>query len=124
MYLRGISMYKMMTAKEVIDLLWDTKSVDFTFDNIDEDPDCDPTGWYGVKLINIFDEQYGVIAMGYYGGGFTYVYEIEQLDPEVEKEEELKQVCVWALEKYLSMMRENEGYDSDYGKVCVEIKEE
>lgn len=71
--------YKMMTAKEAIDYLVDTKdkSIDFTFDNLDLDPDADVSGWYGAKIVNIFDEMpEGFFVMGYWGGGSTEGYDI------------------------------------------------
>ena len=59
--------YKMMTAAEAIDYLIETKdkSIDFTFNDIDLDPEADISGWYGAKIINIFDENpYGFFCDG------------------------------------------------------------
>lgn len=71
--------YKMMTAAEAVEELFKMErpsELAFTFDDIDKDPDCDPSGWYGMKLMKIFDEDEYVFAMGYYGGGATEVYDI------------------------------------------------
>ena len=44
------------------------ESIDFTFDTT---LDSEPSGWYGVKIVDLFNEPEGCIVMGYYGGGAT-----------------------------------------------------
>ena len=41
------------------------ESIDFTFDTT---LDSEPSGWYGVKIVDLFNEPEGCIVMGYYGG--------------------------------------------------------
>lgn len=68
--------YKIVTVSELEKMLKEKKlfeSVDFTFDSELEE---EPTGWYGVKLIDLFDESKGLLAMGCYGGGATIVKDI------------------------------------------------
>lgn len=54
-------------------------SLDFTFDVLeDEDDKFEPTGWYGVKMVNLFGEPHGCLCIGYFGGGATIVEEIHK----------------------------------------------
>lgn len=116
-------MYKMMTAAEAIDKLFElktkTKRLDFTFDNIDEDPECDPSGWYGMKLMKIFDEDDYVFALGYWGGGSTEVYDIYGMVGDSDNIECVKEYCTQRLQNFM-----NTWYDSfePCKKICVEIK--
>lgn len=50
---------------------------DFTFET-KEDLDChfEPEGWYGAKKTSLFDEEYGVVCFGYYGGDTTLCKEL------------------------------------------------
>lgn len=112
--------YKMMTATEAVDELFKLKRpcrLDFTFDNIDEDPDCEPSGWYGMRLMKIFDEEDYVFAMGYYGGGSTEAYDIYGMVDDIEN---AKEYCIRRLQRFM-----NTWCDSfePCEKICVEIKE-
>ena len=114
--------YKMMTAKEAIDYLVETKdkSIDFTFDNLDLDPDADASGWYGAKIVNIFDEvPEGFFVMGYWGGGSTVGYDIYG---NVDNSDNINYVKDFMAEKLQNFM--NTWYDSfePCEKICVEIK--
>lgn len=115
--------YKMMTAKEAIDYLVETKekSFDFTFDILNLDPDVEPSGWFGVKIINIFDENpYGFFVMGYYGGGSTEGYDIYGNVGDADNIEEVKWFMVDKLQNFMDTW-------SDIGeciRICVEIKED
>ena len=115
--------YKMMTAIEAIDRLFTlktkTKTVNFTFDNIDEDPECDPSGWYGIKLTKIFDEEDYVFVMGYYSGGSTEAYDIYGMVDNSDDEECVKKYCAARLQNFM-----NTWCDSfePCEKICVEIK--
>ena len=115
--------YKMMTAAEAIDKLFSlktkTKRLDFTFDDIDLDPECDPSGWYGMKLMKIFDEEDYVFALGYWGGGSTEVYDIYGLVDNSYSEECVKKYCV---EKLQNFMNNWCGTITPCEKICVEIK--
>lgn len=72
--------YRFMTVKEIADMLLKLpfgNSIDFTFDSPDDvTEDFEPSGWYGVKLNNLFDEPFGVLCFGYYGGGSGRIEEI------------------------------------------------
>lgn len=64
--------YKIITVSELADMLKIKKfneSIDFSFDNTLEDGE--PSGWFGIKVINLFDEPEGCLAIGYYGGSDT-----------------------------------------------------
>lgn len=114
-------MYKMMTAAEAIEELFtmdEPKGLAFTFDDIDEDPECDPSGWYGMRILKIFDEYEGVFAMGYYGGGSTEVYDIYGMIDNSEDIEYVKKYCTNRLQGFM-----NTWCDSFEAcqKICVEI---
>lgn len=115
-------MYKMMTAAEAIDRLFalktKTKKLDFTFDNIDEYDD-EPSGWYGMKLMKIFDEEDYVFVMGYYGGGSTEAYDIYGMVDNSDDIECVKEYCTKRLQNFM-----NTWCDSfePCKKICVEIK--
>lgn len=116
--------YKMMTAAEAINELFKMerpKTLSFTFDNIDEDPECEPSGWYGMKILQIFDEDDGVFAMGYYGGGSTETYDIYGMVDNSDNEECIKEYCAKRLHNFM-----NTWCDTfvPCEKICVEIKEE
>ena len=74
-----MSRYRFLTVKEVADILYRSdfnKVVNFTFDGKADITD-EPTEWYGVKRTRLFDEQYGILTMGCYGGGSTSVEELK-----------------------------------------------
>ena len=114
--------YKMMTAAEAIDRLFalktKTKTVNFTFDNIDEDPECDPSGWYGIKLTKIFDEEDYIFVMGYYGGGSTEAYDIYGMVDNSDNEECVKEYCVARLQNFMNTWCDT---IAPCEKICVEI---
>lgn len=118
-------MYKMMTAAEAIEKLFSLKTkiktLDFTFDNIDEDPDCEPSGWYGMRLMKIFDEDDGVFAMGYYGGGSTETYDIYGMVNASDDEECVKEYCAARLQSFIDTWCDT---FEPCEKICVEIEEE
>ena len=86
--------YKIVSVEELASMLVDrgfNESVDFTFDNVLED--YEPTGWFGVKLVDLFNEPNGCIAIGNYGGGATIA---RSLNPDTTMEELLKEM-LWKL---------------------------
>jgi hypothetical protein len=117
--------YKMMTAAEAVDYLFalqcQEKKLNFTFDDLDIDPDCDPSGWHGAQMTKIFDEYYGIFAIGYWGGGSTFAYDIYCNVYDVDDCEEVKEFCTQKLQQYM-----NDCWDSagNCEKICVEIKED
>jgi len=115
-------MYQMMTAKEAIDLLFTIKrenTLDFTFDDLDKDPDCDPSGWYGMKLTKIFDEDDYVFAVGYYGGGSTEVYDIYGMVDNSDNEEYVKEFCTNKIQEFMNTWS---GSFKPCKKICVEVQ--
>lgn len=117
-------MYKMMTAKEAIDYLVETKdkSFDFTFDRIDLDPDVEVGGWYGVKIIDIFNEHpYGYFVMGYWGGGSTEGYDIYGNVDNADNIKEVKEFMARKLQAYMNIWCD---YNAVCERICVEIKED
>lgn len=73
------NLYKFLTVREVAERLQKMKEgevLDFSFD--DEEMIQEPTGWFGFKKINIFDEPYGNISMGYYGASATRIHSIQE----------------------------------------------
>ncbi len=115
--------YKMMTASETIDFLFglprNKREVDFTFDDINKDPDCDVSGWYGVKFTKIFDEMDYIFAMGYWGGGSTEVYDVYGSVDNSYDEECVKEYCTIKLQNFMNTWNEVGGYCE---KICVEIE--
>lgn len=72
--------YSFKTIKEVADELLALppgESIDFTFDTPDDVTEgFEPSGWFGVKITTLFDEKFGLLCFGYYGGGGLRIEEI------------------------------------------------
>lgn len=117
--------YKMMTAAEAIEELFKlktrTKKLDFTFDDIDIDPECEPSGWHGMKLMKIFDEEDCVFAMGYYGGGSTETYDIYGMIENSDDIERVKEYCTARLQNFMNTWGDS---FEPCKKICVEIRED
>lgn len=115
--------YKMMTASEAIDRLFGlktkTKRVDFTFDDLDMDPELEPSGWYGMKLMKIFDEEDYVFAIGYWGGGSTEVYDIYRMVDNSGDEDCVKEYCTARLQSFMNTWCDT---FKPCNKICVEIR--
>lgn len=119
-------MYEMMTAKQVIDYLWtleENEDISFTFDDIELEPNIIPTGWYGIKITKMFDEFYGFLTIGYWGGSCTEIYSLDEIvfDFNCTKEAKdfyLKQFCVLKLQEFMNSYTDN---DCPCNKICVEI---
>lgn len=87
--------YRIVTVSELADMLREKEynnSVDFTFDNTLE---TEPTGWYGVKIVDLFNEPNGCVTMGYYGGGATIA---RCIDVDEDNIEDLLREMLWELE--------------------------
>lgn len=85
--------YRVVTISELVNMLEEKKydkSIDFSFDTTLED---EHSGWFGIKIVNLFDEPKGCVAIGYYGGGATITRCINQED---NMEEVLKEM-LWEL---------------------------
>ena len=64
--------YKIITVSELANMVQSkniNESVDFTFDSTLKNGE--PSGWFGVKVVNLFGEPKGCLTIGYYGGGAT-----------------------------------------------------
>lgn len=97
--------YKIVTISELVSMLLEKeygKSIDFSFDTTLED---EPSGWFGIKIIDLFDEPRGCVSIGYYGGCITITRcihiedNIEELLKEMlyelsESDELVEVVCV------------------------------
>lgn len=117
-------MYKMMTAEEAIQELFKTeltRELSFTFDDLDKDPECEPSGWYGMKLLQIFDEDDYVFAMGYYGGGSTETYDIYGMIDNADNEKCVKEYCTARLQNFMNTWCDTFEHCE---KICVEIMED
>ena len=68
------------------------ESIDFTFDDVLDE--YEPSGWFGVKIVDLFNEPEGCIVMGYYGGGATIS---RCINPGEETGEELLKEMLWAI---------------------------
>ena len=113
--------YKMMTAKEAIEELFKLdrrRTLDFTFDDIEIDEDCEPSGWYGMRLMKIFDEDDYVFAVGYYGGGSTETYDIYGIVDNSDDEECVKEYCAARLQSFMNTWGDT---FEPCAKICVEI---
>lgn len=116
--------YKMMTAAEAIEHLFNMerqKKLAFTFDNIDEDPECEPSGWYGMVLTKIFDEDDYVFVMGYYGGGSTEAYDIYGMVDNSDNIERVKEYCTKRLQSFMNTWCDSFRLCE---KICVEMEED
>jgi hypothetical protein len=115
--------HKMMTADEAIEHLFKMerlRKLAFTFDDIDEDPECDPSQWYGMVLTKIFDEEDYLFVMGYYGGGSTEVYDIYGMVDNSDNMDCVKEYCAKRLQNFMNTWCDT---FEPCEKICVEIKE-
>ena len=83
------------------------ESIDFTFDTT---LDSEPSGWYGVKIVDLFNEPKGCIVMGYYGGGATIS---RCINPGEETVEELLKEMLWELSET----------NDPVERVCIDLTE-
>ena len=87
--------YKIVTVSELASMLESNEhgeSIDFTFDDVLDE--YEPSGWFGVKIVDLFNEPKGCVAMGYYGGGATIA---RCINPDEETLEELLKEMLWEL---------------------------
>lgn len=94
------------------------KSYDFTFDDAESIASgYEPTGWFGIKLMQLFDVYLpNCLAIGYWGGGDLKVYNLEwdyeQVD-HVTKAEHMEKLMVKYINEYFA--------DNDATIACVEL---
>jgi hypothetical protein len=79
--------YKFITVEELAHAIANAPmntEFNFTFDNAESVAvEGEPTGWYGVKVTKIFDEECGVLCFGYYGGGCTQCADMYMISEDV-----------------------------------------
>lgn len=121
-----IDINKFLTVSELTDALLAAPmgtTFDFTFDTPESvEQYGEPTGWYGVKLTKVFDENHGVLCFGFYGGGCTRCVDIGWLEGgsyNTSKAELIKsQLLEWIYEI-------GEGDMTDDGvSLCVDVDED
>lgn len=104
--------YTFKTIEEVIEELLSLPwghSVDFTFDVPEDEVDeyWEPSGWYGVKIMDLFNEPNGVLCFGTYGG--NYGIRVEDISEEKEIIDIFQRFC-------------NEEVDREVTVLCVSKK--
>ena len=107
---------KITTEKltEIIMKLPIETTIDFS-EYYDEDIDSKPEGWYGIKRTHIFDEEgFGVIVIGYYGGGCTKAIDISDYGNTFSSE----------IFDLINNYFENELRDYDKTGIWIEVTEE
>ena len=101
--------YKIVTVSELASMLESKEhgeSIDFTFNDVLDE--YEPSGWFGVKIVDLFNEPEGCIVMGYYGGGATIS---RCINPGEETVEELLKEMLWELSET----------DAPVEYVCVDL---
>lgn len=99
--------YKIITIEELFHIMCDMEYIDEITFTADNNLEVEPSGWYGIKKMNIFDSDRYVI--GYYGG-----YKAAILDAVDFGMEDLR----YALKDVLCF----ECYDGEH--ICVDLGEE
>lgn len=102
--------YTFMTPKELIDFMFEKKirELDFTLDEDMEaiNEGAEPSAWYGIKLLDLFNGAGFADAMllGYYGGGTDRVDLLNGWDEngrEIITDEDVKRFAVNNIETYI-----------------------
>lgn len=110
--------YVFLTAKELVEklLYGEKKECCFTFNNESElSNGVEPSCWFGAKLLNLFDNPIpNCLAIGYWGGGDTTVYNLEwdEKAKYVTTVKQLERVLISRIQKYFC--------DNGIKKVCME----
>lgn len=112
--------YIYMTVYQFADAIasapWNTL-FDFTYDSKQcEDDIPDPTGWYGIKITQLFDEEGGVLCYGYYGGGCNQAVELYIISDDIYDVRENQK----AIERQFREWSEY-AYDKLEETVCVAV---
>ena len=112
--------YVFLTAEELAHKLTYGKkrSYDFTFDDAESIASgFEPTGWYGIKLMHLFDGCLpNCLAIGYYGGGDFRVYNLEwdnDSEDRVTRAEHMEKLMAKYIKEYFA--------DNDAEIACVEL---
>lgn len=115
--------YIYMTVYQLADAIasapWNTL-FDFTYDSKQcKDDIPDPTGWYGIKITRIFDEEGGVLCYGYYGGGCSQAVDLYMISDDICDVRENQK----AIEKQFREWSEY-AYEKLEETVCVEVTDD
>lgn len=112
--------YVFLTAEELAHKLiyGKKKSFDFTFDDAESIASgYEPTGWFGIKLMQLFDgELPNCLAIGYWGGGDLQVYNLEwdsEQAEQVVRTEHMEKLMVKYINDYFA--------DNEATIACVEL---
>lgn len=106
--------YVFKTIEEVVDELLSLEyghSVDFTFDVPEDETDeyFEPTGWHGVKIVNLFDEPHGVLCFGTYGG--YYGIRAEAIIDTKEIVDIFQRICNEEVDREVTVLCVSKKYD-------------
>lgn len=99
--------YKIITIEELFHIMCDMEYIDEITFTADNNLEVEPSGWYEIKKMNIFDSDRYVI--GYYGGSQSAI--IDAVDFTMEE-------LTHALKEVLSF----EGFDGEH--ICIDLGEE
>lgn len=99
--------YRIITVEELFHIMCDMEYIDEIAFTADNNLDFEPSGWYGIKKLNIFDSDRYVI--GYYGGFQSAI--LDAVDFGMDD-------LTHALKEVLSF----EGYDGEH--ICIDLGEE
>lgn len=112
-----------LTPFEIAKIVMDKDNKDditFTLDTESEiEVKGEATGWYGIAKISIFDEINDLIAIGYYGGDETVVYNFNDVD--LQTEDEVAEEVAKFIVRYLRMMIDDRFYGGS--KLCVDMED-
>ena len=112
-----------LTPLEIAKMVMDKDNKDditFTLDTESEiEVKGEATGWYGIAKISIFDEINDLIAIGYYGGDETMVYNFNDVD--LQTEDEVAEEVAKFIVRYLRMMIDDRFYGGS--KLCVDMED-
>lgn len=95
--------YKIITIEELFSIICDMEYIDEIAFTADNNLEQEPSGWYGIQKINLFDNDYYVV--GYYGGNFLLTFDVGEFDLEEFKQYILSSVY---------------GFDGKH--VCIELR--
>lgn len=93
---------------------WGTE-FDFTYDTEDSIYG-EPTGWYCMKVVRLFDEEGGVLCYGYYGGGCTQCIDMYIISDDIYDVRENQKAIESQFRKWSEL-----AYDKLGDTICVEV---
>ena len=94
--------YKIITIEELFSTICDMEYIDEIAFTPDNNLEQEPSGWYGIRKINLFDNDYYVV--GYYGGNFLLTFDVGDFNFEEFNQSILSSV-----------------YDFDGKHICIDL---